>query len=278
ADLKKITQYWVKGLKFNIPLLPHYLASMLLASSDKIMIQRAVGEVSVGLYSLAYSYSSLALIVFTALNNAYTPYSLRLIKEEKYNELSTATKPIVLISVLFALFLMFLAPEGLFILGGRKYLQTLNIIPILIAGIFFSSFYFIFSNVEFLYEKTKWIFPITLIGAGLNILLNFLFIPKYGYKAAAYTTLISYMLVALFHYLVSLKIMKQNIYPMKSICLYVLLLISGAIASIFLYQLHFIVRYAFLLIILIGVTVSALYFLKKKNKKTVVDIESLEKQ
>ncbi len=262
---KRITQYWWKAVKFNIPLIPHYLSSILLASSDKIMIQRFVGETGVGLYTLAYSFSSLALIVFGALNNAYTPHSLKLIKDENYTELSRTTKPIVLLSVVFSLLLIFLAPEGILILGGKKYLKTLDIVPILIVGIFFSSFYFIFSNVEFLYEKTKLIFPITLLGAGLNILLNWLFIPRFGYKVAAYTTLVSYMIVAVCHYLISFKILKRNIYPMKSICFYVLLLIVGGLGAIFLYKLQFWIRYAILLALCVGIVIVTISYLKKKK-------------
>ena len=264
-DWKRLTQYWGKAIKFNIPLIPHYLSSVLLASSDKIMIQHAVGEFDVGLYALTYSYSSLALIVFGALNNAYTPHSLELIKDKNYAELSRTTKPIVLISVLFSLALIFLAPEGVLILGGGKYLSAIDIVPILVLGIFFSSFYFIFSNVEFLYEKTKWIFPITLLGASLNILLNWIFIVKFGYKAAAYTTLICYILVAILHYLISLKIIKKNIYPMKSICFYIFILIAGAVVAIFLYKMQFWVRYI-ILFIAGSIGIAVLYF-KQKAKK-----------
>ena len=273
---KRITQYWWKAVKFNIPLIPHYLSSILLASSDKIMIQRFVGETGVGLYTLAYSFSSLSLIVFGALNNAYTPHSLKLIKDENYTELSSTTKPIVLLSVVFSLFLVFLAPEGILILGGKKYLKTLDIVPILIVGIFISSFYFIFSNVEFLYEKTKWIFPITLLGAGLNILLNWLFIPRFGYKVAAYTTLFSYIAVAACHYFVSFKILKRNIYPMKSICFYVLLLIVGAIGAIFLYKLQFWIRYAILLALCAGSVIATICYLKKKKATLNRDVSTVE--
>ncbi|MBQ2308323.1 MAG: oligosaccharide flippase family protein, partial [Clostridia bacterium] len=229
TGFRGITKYWTRGIKFNIPLIPHYLSSILLASSDKIMIQHLSDETSLGLYSLAYTFSGLALIVFNAVNNAYTPTAYELIREENYKELSKKTKPIIFIAVAFSILLMLMAPEGVYIIGGEEYMSCLEIIPVLVLGIFFSSFYFIFSNIEFVYERTKLVFPITLLGAGLNIVLNYIFIPKVGYGAAAYTTLISYIVVALCHYFATLRIIKRNAYPMGAICLYLGVLIGATL-------------------------------------------------
>jgi O-antigen/teichoic acid export membrane protein len=148
TGLRGITKYWKRGINFNIPLIPHYLSSILLASSDKIMIQHLSDETSLGLYSLAYTFSGLALIVFTAVNNAYTPIAYELIRAENYKELSKKTKPIIFIAVAFSVLLMLMAPEGIYIIGGEEYMSCLEIVPVLVLGIFFSSFYFIFSIVR----------------------------------------------------------------------------------------------------------------------------------
>ena len=262
TGFRGITKYWTRGIKFNIPLIPHYLSSILLASSDKIMIQHLSDETSLGLYSLAYTFSGLALIVFNAVNNAYTPTAYELIREENYKELSKKTKPIIFIAVAFSILLMLMAPEGVYIIGGEEYMSCLEIIPVLVLGIFFSSFYFIFSNIEFVYERTKLVFPITLLGAGLNIVLNYIFIPKIGYGAAAYTTLISYIVVALCHYFATLRIIKRNAYPMGAICLYLGVLIGATLLMPLIYQIHFLLRY---LIVLLAV--AALGFVLLRGRR-----------
>ena len=262
TGFRGITKYWTRGIKFNIPLIPHYLSSILLASSDKIMIQHLSDETSLGLYSLAYTFSGLALIVFNAVNNAYTPTAYELIRAENYKELSKKTKPIIFIAVAFSILLMLMAPEGVYIIGGEEYMSCLEIIPILVLGIFFSSFYFIFSNIEFVYERTKLVFPITLLGAGLNIVLNYIFIPKVGYGAAAYTTLISYIVVALCHYFATLRIIKRNAYPMGAICLYLGMLIGATLLMPLIYQIHFLLRY---LIVLLAV--AALGFVLLRGRR-----------
>lgn len=248
-DFISITKYWKKGLSFNLPLIPHYLASVLLASSDRIMISQLINETDAGLYSVAYSFSSLALIVFSSLNNAYNPFSMKAIKDEHYKELSSVTDSMVLVSVLFALILILLGPEGLLVLGGAEYLTAKSIIPVLVVGIFFSSFYFIFSNVEFVYEKTKFVFPITALGAIINLFLNYIAIPTWGYKTAAYTTLLGYVIISVAHYVISYKIVKRNIYNLKHILIYLCVLIIGAGISYSLYDFYDVFRYIMVLFI-----------------------------
>lgn len=264
ADRKNIEMYWKKGILFNLPLIPHYLSSILLASSDRVMIQQLSGEMEAGLYTVSYSYASLALIIFNALNSTYNPLSMKAIEEKNYDTLKKSTELIVLLSAAFSIFMMLLAPEGLLILGGEKYMSSLDIIPVLILGIYFSAFYFIFSNVEFVYEKNKLIFPITVGGAAINLILNWCFIPIWGYRAAAYTTFIGYLFIAILHYFVSRRIVGMDIYNIKKILIYMVLLLGASICCLILYRIHFIIRYL-VLAILGGVLCMLIY----KNQKKI---------
>jgi len=45
-----------------------------------------------------------------------------------------------------------------------------------------------------------------MLAAALNVVLNYIFIPRYGYIAAAYTTLATYLLYFIFHYFLAKKI------------------------------------------------------------------------
>lgn len=269
TSFRNLTSYWSKGLKFNLPLIPHYLSTILLSSSDKVMIQHLLIENSeyfVGLYSVVYSFSSLSLIVFTAINNSYTPWAYNALKEKKYEELRKKTNIIIFVSILFCVLLMLFAPEGVYILGGEEYLVALSIVPILVCGTFFSSFYFIFSNVEFINKKTKAAFPITLFGALINIGLNWWLITKIGYEAAAYTTLIGYLFIAICHYIYSRIVAKENIFDMKTILLLLLLLGGCTVGSIFAYKLIFWARYILIFVIGIVFVIFLLLFFKKKKQ------------
>lgn len=272
TSFKQITKYWKKAIIFNLPLIPHYLSSVLLASSDKVMIQQLVGEFSVGIYSVVYSFSSLSLLFFTAINNSYTPWAYTTLKEKRYKELNQTTDIIVFLSIVFCGLLMLMAPEGVYILGGEEYLIALPIVPILICGTFFSSFYFIYANIEFLNKKTQFVFPITLVGTLLNIGLNWLLIPKLGYEIAAYTTLIGYAFIAVAHYVVSRIIAKEKVFDIKITCLLLLALGGMTVGSIFIYKVAFWIRYILVALFLVLFIVFVIFYMKKRKEKAMVAI------
>ena len=77
------------------------------------------------------------------------------------------------------------------------------------TALLFGAYYTTFANVEFFYDQNKFTMYISLIGAGLNICLNYIGISIFGYIAAAYTTLFCYILFAVGHYIYMTKGMKK---------------------------------------------------------------------
>ena len=79
------------------------------------------------------------------------------------------------------------------------------------------------SNVEYYYQKTKLIALATFISAILNLILNAIFIKFFGYCAAGYTTLVSYICLVIMHYIFYHSIIKNkginNLFDIKKICL-----------------------------------------------------------
>ena len=66
--------------------------------------------------------------------------------------------------------------------------------------------YDLFAKFAFYYEKTLAIMVASVSGAILNIILNYIFIAKYGYLAAGYTTLACFMVYSLAHYFIMKKV------------------------------------------------------------------------
>jgi O-antigen/teichoic acid export membrane protein len=63
--------YWRYALKFNLPLIPHYLAGMVLGQSDRVMIDWLVNRSQAGIYSLAYSISLVMNVVIGGVNASF---------------------------------------------------------------------------------------------------------------------------------------------------------------------------------------------------------------
>lgn len=51
-----------------------------------------------------------------------------------------------------------------------------------------------------------------IIAAVINVTLNALFIPKFGYITAGYTTLIGYLFLFIFHYTLSVKKRRNSMF------------------------------------------------------------------
>ena len=139
---------------------------------------------------------------------------------------------------------LLLTPELMLIMGGNQYYSARFVMPPVIMGCVFQFAYGMYVNLE-IYEKKTIVISIGTIGAAvLNIVLNMIFIPKYGYLAAAYTTLVGYAALFIFHYLiVKLLFVQYNDIYDKGFLLIIItaLLICSSIALV-LYR-FLIIRY-----------------------------------
>lgn len=256
-------KYWKYAVLFNIPLIPHYLSNTILGSSDRIMIQRMVGESQAGIYSLAYSIAQLMNMVNDALNKTMSPWLYQKIREKKYKEISKVVYISLAIVGFCNIILITVAPEIVAIFAPKEYYEAIYVIvPVALSG-FFTYMYLCFAPFEFYYEKRIWTTIGTLTSAVLNIILNIICIPTFGYIAAGYTTLISYMINALMHYFFSRKVCKKyinNIHPYNK---YVLLSMSLGFIIV---GLMFIPLYKYILIryIVIAILILALFIMRKK--------------
>lgn len=102
----------------------------------------------------------------------------------------------------------------------------------------------------------------SIMAAGLNVVLNVVFIKLFGYHAAAYTTLFCYLLYTVFHYLNMKKIEKNKVYDIRFISGVSAVLIGCAVLSPLIYD-YFIIRYLVLICAL------AIICMKRRN---IIDI------
>lgn len=204
-------KYWTYSLKFNIPLLPHYLSMNVLSSSDRIMISSMVGDDQAGIYNLAYSVSLIMTMFNTALLQTIEPWIYRKLKEKRIRDLSKVAYPCFFTIAALNIFLIMFAPEIIWFFAPPEYYEAIWVIPSVALSVFFTFLYSFFATFEFYYEKTGYIAGATVGGALLNIVLNYVFIKRFGYLAAGYTTLFGYILFAILHYYFMRKICRKHI-------------------------------------------------------------------
>lgn len=206
-----VSDYAKFAIAFNLPLLMHYFSQYVLDQFDRIMIQKLVSISAAGIYNVAYSAGLVMKLITNSINNAFVPWEYDKLEKGRIQEIDNMLFYIFIsvgyVTILFSAF----APEIMYILADKKYFEAVYVIPAIALSTFFSFAYTVYANIEFFYEETKYTMYISIIGAGLNILLNYIFIKQFGYIAAAYTTLVCYILFFVFHFIYMHKCVKKAI-------------------------------------------------------------------
>lgn len=268
--------YWKYAVAFNIPLIPHYLSGTILNQADRIMISNLVGSSAVAFYSVAYNLAQVMNMFTTAIASSFTPWVYRKLQKKESEEIAPIVNMLLLLMFGFLSILMFLAPEALLIIGGREYAEAVYVIPPIAASVFFIFQYNLFSNIEFFFSERRYVLIGSIAASVLNVILNGIFIPKFGYYAAGYTTLFCYIIYGLSHIWFSKRVIRKNglndkIYNEKIILAMSLLIITLAIVQNFLYK-HTLVRYIIVCSIFVFATIkrkSIIEIIKNIRKKEV---------
>ena len=203
---QNIVNFWKWGLKYSIPIIPHGLSQIVLGQFDRIMIMNMVSGSTAGIYSFAYNIYAIVQVTANSLDNVWGPWFYEKRKNGDLDSIKKYSSYYAFFMFLFSSLIIFLSPEIVKFLARKDYWEAVySVIPI-IAGGYFAFLYTIPSNVEYYHGKTKYIAIGTMSAAVINIILNYIFIKKCGYIAAAYTTLVTYFLYFIFHYILAKKI------------------------------------------------------------------------
>ncbi len=228
-------EYVIAGILFMLPLIPHAIAGWVVNLSDRIFIERFCSLEDLAIYSLGYQLAMALEVLINSMNQAWLPFFYSNVsKSDQKKEIKKSAHFFFLAVLTIGLLLCLFSQEIIFISGKAEYESSTKIFPLIIFAYILYTIYFL-SASTILYAKKTYVFPIITISAGLiNIGLNILFIPRMGYIAAAYSTIISYFFMAVLSYLISLKYFKI---PYQFLKIGVALLIAILLYfSLFLFQ------------------------------------------
>lgn len=204
--------YWKYALNISAPLILNSISLNILAQSDRIFITKFNGADYAGIYSLAYSYVVLINIVLNSVNEAWLPWFHDTLNDGYNDQVRKNVKPLVLFGCWFGVGCMALAPEAITILGGAAYMEGVWVVPPVTLGIVCSYIFQHYEHIELHMKKTWFISVGTIVAAAINIVLNYIFVPVYGFVAAAYTTLFCYLILMIMHNFISRKILGLHLY------------------------------------------------------------------
>lgn len=264
------TEYWKYACVICIPLVPHVLSLHLLSASDRIIITRTSGSEYTAIYSIAYSAYHIATLIFDSMNKAFAPWLLESLHHENYKAIQKTSKVYIGVFVVLVVGVLLLAPEVIWILGGKQYAGAVYCIPPLIASCVIQLIYRMYVNIEFYKKKTVGVAVATIIAAGVNILLNLILIPlniEHSHIIASYTTLAGYMLLFGLHYYMVRRMKLDHVYDIRYILKILLVVFVLAGITIALYGWSPIIRYV--LVVIYG---AAVLYVGYRNKETILGL------
>lgn len=218
--LSKARSYLTWGIKYSLPIVPHGISQLILAQFDRIMILKIIGSATAGVYSFAYNIFSIVTVTTTSLDNVWSTWFYEQMDSGNNHEIKKYSSWYAMGILVYSVSLMLISPELVKILGTKEYTESIYAIIPLITGGFFAFLYTLPAAVEYYYEKTKYIMFGTIFAAIINIILNLLFLSKYGYVIAAYNTLVTYMIYFLLHYILAKKIAGKSLFSLKKLAFF----------------------------------------------------------
>lgn len=192
----------LESIKFGAPLLAFEVSSISLAFSDRFLITYFNGLEQLGIYSVAYSLCMyIGDFIRQPLSLAVGPMYTRIYAQKGADEAGVFLAELGRLVALIAAPVFFgcvaLRSDLIVFLASEKYLESAPIIPWVLGGFLFYACQPLISAGLFLKKKTSIVAKISLICVLINIVSNYILLPKFGIIAAGWSTAGSYLLAVL---------------------------------------------------------------------------------
>ena len=201
-------------LRVGLPVLPGTIGGIILASGDRYMIKYFLGLEAVAIYTFGYRFSSqMAEGLFQPFQKALSPVIFK--KAARSNTEGRAYN-IKIINNILLIFSIIIAgsvipmQDIMNIMGTHAYAAAYPVFMVSLIGIFIYTVSQAESYSLIFIERTELTAVTIIVGAGINIGLNYIFIPMYGIMAAAFTTIISYLIMLVSRNYLLLYFFKQK--------------------------------------------------------------------
>lgn len=212
-----------KMLQYSLPIMVGSLAFVTNENLDKLLLGELLGDAQMGAYAACYKLGVFMTLYIMAFRLGAEPFFFNTAHKENAQE--TYAKILTWFSIVGAFFMLivvvFIDLFARILLGSAEYFVALQIVPlILLANLFLG----IYNNLSVWYkltDKTKYGMYFSIFGAGITIAFNLIMIPKIGFMASAWATVLAYGTMMVISYLIGKKHYPVP-YNLQKIGLYIL--------------------------------------------------------
>ena len=212
-----------KMLRYSLPIMIGSLAFVTNENLDKLLLGDLIGETQMGVYAACYKLGVFMTLYIMAFRLGAEPFFFN--QADKKNAKETYAKILTWFTIMGAFFMLFVV---LFIdvfahilLGKPEYFEALQIVPIILLANLFLGIYNNLSVWYKLTDKTEFGMYFSVLGAIITVLFNIIMIPKIGFMASAWATLITYGFMMVVSFIVGKKQYPVP-YQLKKVAFYVL--------------------------------------------------------
>ena len=183
-------EIWSFILRLDLPLLPHFIATAIIAQSGKIIVGRYFGEEALAKYSIVFSMGFVFTLITVGINSALAPWVNRKLTNGMTERIAEAVEPMFALFALMTLCGLCFSPEGLAFLAPKEYGNALAAIYPLSLSVLTGFLTTIINAVLLFYKKSHMISTASVITALVNLVLGFTVTSRYGYIGASLVQLV----------------------------------------------------------------------------------------
>ena len=189
-------------LKYSIPMIPNQLSWWIVNVSDRSIITYFLGVSYNGIYTVSCKFSNIINTIFGIFNMSWQETaSIHINDDNKEQFFSDIINKVFSLFSSLSLLMIAILPFVFDIIIGNDYRDAYQYIPILLLANMFNILISLFGGIYVALKKIRQIANTTIVSAIINIVLNFIFIKKFGLYAASFSTLIAYLILAIYRYI-----------------------------------------------------------------------------
>ncbi len=198
-------------LQFGGKLVPHVLGGVIMVFADKLVIAHYHGQSENGIYAVGFTVAQVIGLLQNSFNQAWSPWAMEQLKLNTVERKLKMVKWTYLyfIVILFAVFAFYFFSPFVFSVLGSDFAKGSEMVLYIALGFAFNGMYKMIAVYYFYGEHTGELSVITICTAALNVLLLYLWVPRYGYFGASWSILVSFFLQFVFTWLGSMRIIRM---------------------------------------------------------------------
>lgn len=260
---------WKKMIRYGLPILVAGIAFAVNEHFDKILLNyflpENIAKSEVGAYSACYKLGLFMVLFATAFRLGIEPFFFSHSASENATQTyATITKYFVIMgSFILLAVIVFADILKVLLLDNESYWEAMKVVPLIILANFCLGIYNNLSVWYKLTDKTHIGAYISILGAILTLVLNYLLIPKYSYYGSAIATIVAYGSMMFISYFMGNKYYPIP-YDMNKISSYLGISILFSIISFYGFRENYFVG--------IPLLIGFMYYIYQNEKETIQSI------